>query len=290
MSHLVNHRSRSRIPDFSLLRPRSLIEARTMLNGPDAVPMAGGLDIVNRMKEGFAPKTLVMLAGIDDFDAIGLSPEQDAIDIGAGTSHDTLTTSDLVRAHLPDLAHCWGQIANVRIRMQGTVAGNLLALMPGYEGAVLLSALDASLVYSSKDILRTSIEVKEFGAASDSFFRARGLVETVRIPLPAAGTTRRLVYDRSLRPMLSVALCVDHAAGLVDGACVVVGGCHRWPFLWDLPVTGLSLSDFHAHAEDMAVQAIRQMPAPTVPWFGTSGYREAVAPVLLSRLIQEVAL
>jgi hypothetical protein len=26
-----------------------------------------------------------------------------------------------------------------------------------------------------------------------------------------------------------------------------------------------------------------------VPWFGTSGYRESVAPVLLSRLIQEVA-
>ena len=289
MSHLVNHRSRSRIADFSLLRPRSLIEARAMLNGPDAVPMAGGLDIVNRMKEGFAPRTLVTLAGIDNFDAIRLSSEQDTINIGAGTCHDALATSDLVRMHLPDLAHCWGQIANIRIRMQGTVAGNLLALMPGYEGAVLLSALDASLVYSRKDVPSTSIHVKEFGAASDSFFRSRGLVETVRVPLPAAGATRRLVYDRSLRPMLSVALCVDHAEGLVDGACAVVGGCHRWPFQWDLPVTGLSLSDFHAHAEDMALQAIRQMPAPTVPWFGTFGYRESVAPVLLSRLIQEVA-
>jgi len=83
MSHLVNHRSRSRIPDFSLLRPRSLMEARAMLNSPDAVPMAGGLDIIHRMKEGFAPKTLVTLAGIDNFDAIRLSSEQDTIDIGA---------------------------------------------------------------------------------------------------------------------------------------------------------------------------------------------------------------
>src|SRR5882757_480011 len=158
MPHPVNHRSRSRIPDFSLLRPRSLIEARAMLNGPDAVPMAGGLDIVNRMKEGFAPRALVTLDGIEDFDAIRLTPEQETIDIGAGTCHDALATSDLVRAHLPDLAHCWGQIANIRIRMQGTVAGNLLALMSGYEGAVLLSALDASLVYSSKDVPRTSIQ------------------------------------------------------------------------------------------------------------------------------------
>jgi len=290
MSHLVNHRSRSRIPDFSLLRPRSLMEARAMLNSPDAVPMAGGLDIIHRMKEGFAPKTLVTLAGIDNFDAIRLSSEQDTIDIGAGTCHDALATSELMRAHLPDLAHCWGQIANIRIRMQGTVAGNLLALMPGYEGAVLLSALDASLVCSKTDVPSTSIPVKEFGAASDSFFRSGGLVETVRVPLPAAGTTRRLVHDRSLRPMLSVALCVDHAEGLVDGACAVVGGCHLWPFLCDLPVTGLSLSDFRGHGGDMARQVIRQMPASTVPWLGTSGYRESVAPVLLSRLIQEVAL
>jgi len=90
--------------------------------------------------------------------------------------------------------------------------------------------------------------------------------------------------------MLSVALCVDHAEGLVGGARAVVGGCHRWPFLWDLPVSGLSLSDFRGHGGDMARQVIRQMPASTVPWLGTSGYRESVAPVLLSRLIQEVAL
>ena len=289
MSHLVSHRSRSRIPDFSLLRPRSLLEARAMLNGPDTVPMAGGLDIVNRMKEGFAPKTLVALAGIDDFDTIGLSSERGTIDIGPGTSHDTLATNDLVRGHLPDLAHCWGQIANIRVRMQGTVAGNLLALMPGYEGAVLLSALDASLVYSSADVPGTSVPVKAFGAISDSFFHASGLVETVRVPLPATGTTRRLVYDRSLRPMLSVALCVDLTEGLVDGACAVIGGCHRWPFLGDLPVAGLSLSNFRCQAGDIARQVIREMPSPTVPWFGISGYRESVAPVLLSRLIQEVS-
>ena len=98
MPHLVNHRSRSRIPDFSLLRPRSMVEARAMLDGPDAVPIAGGLDIVNRMKEGFAPKTLVALAGIRNFEAIRLSPEQDTIDIGAGACHDALATSGLMRA------------------------------------------------------------------------------------------------------------------------------------------------------------------------------------------------
>jgi carbon-monoxide dehydrogenase medium subunit len=290
MASLVNHRSRSAISDFSLLRPGSLTEARAMLYAePGAVAMAGGLDIINRMKNGFAPPTLVALAGLKDFDAIRLSPVQDAIEIGAGTCHDALATSDLVRAQLPDLAHCWGQIANIRIRMQGTVAGNLLASLPGYEGATLLSALDASLSYSSSKSPRTSIKVAEIGDAYEAFFQSRPLVENVTVPLPPPRTTRRLVYDRSMRPILSVALRLDHAGGRVENACAVLGGCHLWPFRAELPIADLPLSDLDARVDDVSRQAFAHMPAPTVPWFGIAGYRENVAPVLLSRLIREIA-
>ena len=256
---------------------------------PDTMAIAGGLDIVNRMKEGLAPRRLVMLAGIENIDVIRLSPEQDGIDVGAGVCHDALANSELVRALLPDLAHCWERIANIRIRMQGTVAGNLLALMPSYEGPILLSALDASLLYSTSESLNASAALTEFGDASDSFFLSRGLIAKVRVPLPPKGTTRRLVYDRSLRPFLSVALRIDHADGVVAAARAVVGGCHRWPFWCDLPVGGLSLPDIHAQADSIAIAAVRQMPPPTVPWFGLSHYREKVAPVLLSRLIREIA-
>jgi carbon-monoxide dehydrogenase medium subunit len=286
----VTHRSRSRIPDFQLLRPRNLTEARAMLaSAPAAMAMAGGLDVVNRMKDGLAPPVLVLLGGVADIDAIGLSPEGDTIEIGAGACHDALANSEVLRACLPDLAQCWGQIANIRIRMQGTVAGNLMALMPGYEGAVLLSALGASLAYSTREAHGHRIAVREFGDASEAFFRSGGLVEQVCVPLPAAGMTRRLLHDRSLRQMLSVALCVDSADGVVVGASAVVGGCHRWPFTCELPLAGVAVSGLAARAEHAAAAAIRQMPAPTAPWFGVASYRETVAPVLLSRLIREIA-
>ena len=204
-------------------------------------------------------------------------------------SLSTNWNSELVRALLPDLGHCWERIANIRIRMQGTVAGNLLALMPSYEGPILLSALDASLLYSTSESLNASAALTEFGDASDSFFLSRGLIAKVRVPLPPKGTTRRLVYDRSLRPFLSVALRIDHADGVVAAARAVVGGCHRWPFWCDLPVGGLSLPDIHAQADSIAIAAVRQMPPPTVPWFGLAHYREKVAPVLLSRLVREIA-
>jgi carbon-monoxide dehydrogenase medium subunit len=256
---------------------------------PGAVAMAGGLDIVNRMKDGFAPTVLVALAGIRNFAAIRLSPGHDAIAIGAGTCHDALATSELVHTHLSDLAQCWSQIANIRIRMQGTVAGNLLAAMPGYECATLLSALGATLSYSSSTIPAASIEVAAIGHSDEAFRDSRPLVDRVIVPLPPSGITRRLVYDRSLRPMLSVALRLDHSDGKVVSAGAVLGGCRAWPFRVDLAMEGILLSALDARAMDIAHQAFAQMPAPTVPWFGIAGYREHVAPVLLSRLIREIA-
>ena len=80
-----------------------------------------------------------------------------------------------------------------------------------------------------------------------------------------------------------------YSDGVIVAARAVVGGCHRWPFWCDLPVGRLSLPDLHAQADGIAKVAVRSMPPPTVAWFGLSHYREKVAPVLLSRLIREIA-
>ena len=53
-TRLAVHRSRKLIPEFRLHRPRSAAEAVAMkaAAGPGAVYMAGGIDVVNRMKSG----------------------------------------------------------------------------------------------------------------------------------------------------------------------------------------------------------------------------------------------
>lgn len=260
-----------------------------LASAPGAIAMAGGLDVVNRMKDGLTPPVLVMLGDVANIDAIEMSPERDVIEIGAGTRHDALAHSEVVLAHLPDLARCWDRIANVRIRMQGTVAGNLLALMPGYEGSILLSALGVSMQYSTRGSLDDRMAVRDLGDTADSFFARGGLAEKVRVPLPGTGTNRRLFYDRSLRPALSVALCIDDREGAIVSARAVIGGCHRWPFTCDLPLADVPLSGLRLRADAVAKDALRQMPVPTVPCFGVAKYRETVASVLLSRLIQECA-
>ena len=284
MPPLAVHRSRSQIPDFKLLRPRDLAEACAMLVAdPKLVPFAGGIDLVNRMKEGTAPARLMMLSGVAGLDTISHAAAHHSLEIGAVVRHDDVATSEVVRTHLPDLGACWDRIANIRIRMQGTVAGNLLAGMPGYEGPVLLSALGASLSFW-RDGVQAVTAVSEL-RERDGSPGFSGLATSVRVPLPPPGVTRHLVYDRSLRPALSVALQFDRADDGVIAGRAVLGGCHDWPVTRELVLQG-SAKDVSL-AEDIAQQTFKDMAPMTVPWFGSPRYRERVAPVVLARLLRE---
>lgn len=254
---------------------------------PGTVPFAGGLDVVNRMKEGWAPERLMMLSGVGGLDAIRHHVGDHAIEIGATARHDEVATNQVIRSKLPDLGQCWDRIATIRIRMQGTVAGNLLAGQPSYEGSVLLSALGASLSFRRAGSAAASAVSDLHGQDGPGSFG--GLATGILVPLPPSGVSRRLVYDRSLRPTLSMALRLDRTEDVVTSARAVLGGCHVWPVTRDLPLQGLMLSDLAGSADDLAAQAFHGAPPMTVPWFGAPGYRERVAPVVLARLIREAA-
>lgn len=280
---LVAHRTRHRIAPFRFLRAESFEAADILLRAnPGAVPMAGGLDVVNRMKEGETPPAVVWLGAIPGADAI--THEGDDLVIGATCRHDQLATSPLVRALLPDLAAAWGRIASSRIRAQGTVVGNVMADVPAYEGPALLAALGARLTVLANDRSETLAlaDRQEEGTAPV-------LVTALRVPLAAPGVVRRLVYDRSLRPALAVALRLDVAEGRVLAARAVLGAGHARPVVRAVPATGRSLGEMAAQAPDLAAQAFADLPDFTTPWAGRTAYRRRVAPQLLSRLLKEAA-
>lgn len=256
-----------------------------MLDGcPGAVIMAGGLDVVTRMKLGGVPRTVIGLDRVAGLDAVAFGEGGDTIEVGAMVRHDSFARNALVRSHLPDLASAWDRIATIRIRFQGTLVGNVLAREPSYEGAALLMAMDASaLTCAGAAPLLTLAGAQAGGQAT------RDIVRGISLPLPAPGETRRLVYARGLRPGLAVALRLDHAGGRIHHMLAVLGGCHAWPLVRDVPARGLALCDLAAAAPALAERVFEGRPPLTVPWFGVAGYREAMAPVLLRRLIAEAA-
>ena len=113
---------------FSLIRPASLADARENLEGDEQVLRAGGIDLIDRMKEGLArPTALVELAHVAGDEAAMLR----AIDVEASGAHRIgalVTLAELAaREELPAaLREAARSAATPSIRNTATLGGNLL--------------------------------------------------------------------------------------------------------------------------------------------------------------------
>ncbi len=115
-----------RLPPFRYHRPATVREAVELLgeHAGDALPVAGGTDLVPNMKHRlFEPGHLVALGGIEEMR--GIRREGDEIVLGAGETLATVAGDPLVRRHLPALAEAAGHVAGPQLRNRGTLGGNL---------------------------------------------------------------------------------------------------------------------------------------------------------------------
>lgn len=115
------------LPDFQLLRPKSLAEAAKLLSehSPDAQLIAGGTDILVNMKHRIVtPPVLVDLSSVTDLE--GVSIDEDGLTtIGAMTRLSALAENDVVRARYPALCEAISSVAGPQLRNMGTIGGNV---------------------------------------------------------------------------------------------------------------------------------------------------------------------
>jgi 4-hydroxybenzoyl-CoA reductase subunit beta len=115
------------LPDFKLLRPRSLADAIAMLaqHAGDVRILAGGTDLVPSLQQKlFAPQFLLDLRHIAELK--GIRPQPDgSVAIGALTALSTIEHSDFLRKHYPVLPEAAKTVASPVLRNMGTIGGNI---------------------------------------------------------------------------------------------------------------------------------------------------------------------
>jgi carbon-monoxide dehydrogenase medium subunit len=283
MTTLAVHRSRKLIPDFRLLRPREAAQAAAMQaeSPEDAVYMAGGVDVANFLKRGRRVASVIHLGKIDGLRNI--SQSRDELVVGAGVTHDELPRSDLVRTWLPDLCGTWAAIGNIRIRLKGTIGGNVMAREPTYDGLVALMAAGAKLRFMAADGATSVIDAISTTDVRGLPISLPGLLVSIEIP---RRTGLRLAFDRSLRPVLSLAVGLELDAGSVKAARVAFGCAFAAPFALALPIGDpVSLRDLGTQAADIAGLVGANLPEPLTDAVGSGLYRRRMAEVLLRRLL-----
>ncbi|MHC4860928.1 MAG: FAD binding domain-containing protein, partial [Planctomycetota bacterium] len=118
------------LPPIRYLAPESLSDAIRALriHGPRAAALAGGVDLVVRMKERSAGVEVVVdLSALPELR--GLRREAESVTIGALTPLSALAREDWLVALFPLLADVIGAVGGRAHRTAATIGGNLLAAL-----------------------------------------------------------------------------------------------------------------------------------------------------------------
>ncbi|MEP6642916.1 MAG: FAD binding domain-containing protein [Acidobacteriaceae bacterium] len=115
------------LPQFRLLRPRTLDEAVGMLaeHGNNIRVLAGGTDLIPSMRQRlFEPGYILDLGHLKDLRGIKIPPD-DSLEIGAFTSLTEIEHSQIVKKRYPVLSEAAATVASPLLRNMGTLGGNI---------------------------------------------------------------------------------------------------------------------------------------------------------------------
>lgn len=235
---------------FAYFAPKTLDEAAALLREPGARALAGGTDLLVRLKRGqWTCRTVVNLKSIPELR--GVRRDGDGVVIGA------LTTLTELAAAVPVLAETVRQMASEQIRNLATVGGNLCNASPAADLAPPLLCLDAIVRTTSREIPLADF----FTGPGKCALKAGEVVTAVRIPRP------RPVVFQKLEKRAALDIAVASAAGCrVDGTLrLALGAVAPTPILTDETLKGL---------------------APIDDVRSTAAYRRRVARVLVRRVVE----
>lgn len=202
---------------FAYARPATLAEAVALLaaNGPEARLLAGGTDLIIRLRDGTVrPQLVVDLKRIAELDP-AIREVDGRLVIGATTVMTEIMADAAVQRHFSALAEAAAVVGAVQIRNRATLAGNICNASPAADTAPALLVYGAEVVTAGSAGGRR-IPIDAFFVRSGVTTLAQGeLVTSIELPLPTRRTgaayqrrTRRRGHD-----LASVTLCcaVDDA-------------------------------------------------------------------------------
>jgi CO/xanthine dehydrogenase FAD-binding subunit len=213
---------------FSYQRPTAIADAVALLaeHGPEARLIAGGTDLIIRLRDGSArPAVVVDVKRIAELDP-AIREADGRLVIGATTVMTEIAADDRIRRRFTALAEAAAVVGSVQIRNRATLAGNLCNASPAADTAPSLLVYGAEVVVAGPDGSRR-IPVDDLFVRSGVTTLRRGeLVTSIELPLdgPRMGSAHQRRTRRRGHDLASVTLaCGVDATGVTRLAYGSVG-------------------------------------------------------------------
>jgi len=257
-----------------VLTPRSLDEALELkAERPDAVPIAGGTDVMVAINfDRLRPGTVLNLEEVDELR--GWSRENGTVRLGARATYTELMAPDAAAA-LPALAEAARTVGSPQIRNRGTVGGNLGTASPAGDALPPLLVGEATVELRSVRGERRLPLLAFLVGPKRNALEPDELIVGVTVRVPSARETFMKVGPRNAMviAVCSLALRVDRENGLLAASFGSAG-----------PTTGLvraTLEEADTFAEQVAAAA-----SPIDDVRGTAAYRRHALRVLTARALE----
>jgi len=213
------------IPPFKLIQAHSTSDAVAELRrlGDDAKIYCGGTELLILLRHNLVQSDyLIDIKSIPELGSI--RPANGRVSIVAAVTHRCLETDPTIREMLPMIASAESQVANIRVRSQGTLGGNLCFNDPHSDPATVLLVHDASVqIAGPNGARRVPLEKFLTGMYSTALDPDELLlcVDVPRLPGQFGGSYMRI--HRLQRPTLGVADAVSLRGGALDEVRLAVG-------------------------------------------------------------------
>jgi len=222
------------LSNFDYYAPASIPEVNELLIqfGPRAMMMAGGTDILAKMKDGLIePEVIISLKNLAELKKIEYVPGKGVI-IGARVTHNELVDSEILHKKYMSVSEAAHKIAANQIRHTGTIGGNLINAVPSADLPPILIALNASVKLVGVNSVRT-IPLEELFTGVCETCRAQSEILT-EIVIPDQKMTGSTYAKFGLRrsgalAVVGVASAVEAEGNIIKDVRIVFGAVAPTP-------------------------------------------------------------
>jgi len=270
-------------------RPSSLQEAVDLVAkaGGTATIMAGGTDVLVRMKGGFVePELIVDIKAIEALRAV--SKSESGFRIGAAVPCAELGETAALKAAWPGVVEAANLIGSKQVQGRCTIAGNLCNASPAADSVPALVAADAKAVIVGPNGTRT-VDVGEVPTGPGKTSLAKGeIIEAITLDAraPRSGDAYLRFIPRTEMDIAVVGVGVNltlDADGTIQSARVALGAVAPTVLL----VAEAAQAIVGTKLEDAALEALAAACSaacrPIDDKRGTIEFRKKVAGVLARR-------
>ena len=269
--------------------PRTLESAVALLAGEpgSAQILAGGTDLLVRLRSGFAePDLVVDIKRIDGISAI--TAENGGWRVGAAVSGAEMGEHDGLKADWPGVVEATELIGSTQIQGRATMAGNLCNASPAADSVPAMVAADAVARVVGPDGTR-EVAVGDIAIGPGKTSLAKGeIVESIFLPARAArsGDAYLRFIPRTEMDIavvgVGVSLTLD-ASGTCTAARVSLGAVAATVLLVEEAAVALIGSPIDEAALERLAAACSAAAKPIDDKRGTIEFRTKVAGVLARR-------